>query len=296
MLQETKIEGDALLDLSKVKWKTKAGKAVSARGSCGGIPTLWEEDKFHLESSFQMHHWIYIELKNLASKITFTLFYLYVCVLYAEKNDCWQTLFDFLDAYSPKNITLAGDYDLIFEPKEKGGGISSRDHLLPFLEDLVRQWDLLDFKPKKGLYTWSNNRAGAEHLLACLDIFSLQITFLSKKKIISTKILLMLTSDHKPILFMFEEEEKLGPIPFRLSPIWSDREGFMDIVMKAWSIPVLRSPSYVWEQKLKDTKTTLKEWIKNPSDSPTRLRKHNIERLLDLQLDMEPQDITHSEF
>jgi exonuclease III len=62
MLQETKIEGDSLLDLSKVKWKTKARKAVSARGTCGGLATLWEEDKFHLESSFEMQHWIYTEL------------------------------------------------------------------------------------------------------------------------------------------------------------------------------------------------------------------------------------------
>lgn len=62
MLQETKIEGDAILDLSNVKWKTKVGKAVNARGTCGGLATLWEEDKFKLESSFQTQHWIYTEL------------------------------------------------------------------------------------------------------------------------------------------------------------------------------------------------------------------------------------------
>lgn len=51
----------------------------------------------------------------------------------------------------------------------------------------------------------------------------------------------------------------------------------------------------MWEKKLKATKTTLKEWIKKPLDSPTRLRKQNIKQLLDLQLDMELQDITCSE-
>jgi hypothetical protein len=56
MLQETKIEGDSLLDLNKVKWKRKSIKAVSARGNCGGLTTLWEEDKFHLESSFETKH------------------------------------------------------------------------------------------------------------------------------------------------------------------------------------------------------------------------------------------------
>ena len=46
MLQETKIEGEVLLELNKAKWKTKAGKAITARGTCGGLATLWEADKF----------------------------------------------------------------------------------------------------------------------------------------------------------------------------------------------------------------------------------------------------------
>ena len=40
MLQETKIEGEALLELSKAKWKTKVGKVVSVRGTCGELATL----------------------------------------------------------------------------------------------------------------------------------------------------------------------------------------------------------------------------------------------------------------
>ena len=33
ILQETKIEGETLLDLRRIKWKLTLGKAVSARGS-----------------------------------------------------------------------------------------------------------------------------------------------------------------------------------------------------------------------------------------------------------------------
>ena len=36
LLQETKIEEEALLLISKNKWKLNSGKVVSARGSCGG--------------------------------------------------------------------------------------------------------------------------------------------------------------------------------------------------------------------------------------------------------------------
>ena len=56
LLQETKIEEDALLSLSNSKWKNKAGKAVSARGTSGGLATLWSEDKFLLKNLFSTQH------------------------------------------------------------------------------------------------------------------------------------------------------------------------------------------------------------------------------------------------
>ena len=46
LLQETKIEEEALLLLSKTKWKLNAGKAVSSRGTSGGLATLWCEENF----------------------------------------------------------------------------------------------------------------------------------------------------------------------------------------------------------------------------------------------------------
>jgi len=61
-------------------------------------------------------------------------------------------LSDFLDIYSPQNIIVVGDLNLIIDPKEKRGN-SGRDQMLPLVEELILHWDLLDFKPKKGLYT-----------------------------------------------------------------------------------------------------------------------------------------------
>ena len=52
LLQETKIEEEVLLLISKNKWKLTAGKAVSARGSCGVLATLWSVEKFQLKNWF----------------------------------------------------------------------------------------------------------------------------------------------------------------------------------------------------------------------------------------------------
>ena len=57
-----------------------------------------------------------------------------------------------------------------------------------------------------------------------------------EKMLISTKILPKLTSNHKPIQLLVEADEDLGPIPFRFSPLWIEREGFFETVhMYGWT-------------------------------------------------------------
>lgn len=56
LLQETKIEEDALISLSRIKWNKNSGKAVSTRGISWGLATLWSEDMFQLKISFATQH------------------------------------------------------------------------------------------------------------------------------------------------------------------------------------------------------------------------------------------------
>lgn len=272
MLQETKIEGQALLELGRTKWNKKAGKAVNARGTSGGLATLWTEELFQLLRTHETQHWIYTELKHKASKLTISLFNLYVPVTYSEKRECWDTLEAFLEQTDPSNIILAGDLNIVLKAKEKRGGISSSDPMLAKVEEITQHWDLLDFRPIRGIYTWTNNRVGTEHISARLDRFLVQSSIMMNKKI-TTKILPKLASDHKPIQLHLEDEEDLGPLPFRFNPLWIERDGFLEIVKEAWAKPISGSSSYVWEQKLKATKQALKDWIKAPVINPINQRK-----------------------
>eukprot|EP00253_Pinus_taeda_P006730 PITA_06730 len=235
LLQETKIAGPALLEISKSSWKKSSGIAVSARGTLGGLATLWSEDKFQLINTHETQHWIFSELIHLASKLSISLVNLYVPVNYSEKRDCWNSLAAFLEQESPNNIILVGDLNIILNAKEKKGGINSKDPMVGVVEDLAHQWDLQDFIPTQGCFTWSNNRTGMDHISARLDRFLVQTSLFMNKKIITTKILPKLASDHKPIQLCLEDEEDLGPIPFRFSPQWIEREGFFDTVKSAWA-------------------------------------------------------------
>ena len=101
LLQETNIDEDSLLLLRTSKWKLNSSKAVSARGTSGGLTTLWSEEKFHLKRWFVSQHWIFTELFHISSKLTLALFNLYVPVNFVEKKELWKSLADFLDVNSP---------------------------------------------------------------------------------------------------------------------------------------------------------------------------------------------------
>ena len=55
-----------------------------------------------------------------------------------------------MEIHSPINITMAGDLNIIIDPKEKRGGIRGKDPLQEVMESLIHARDLLNFKPKKG--------------------------------------------------------------------------------------------------------------------------------------------------
>ena len=74
---------------------------------------------------------------------------MYVPVLQPEKKDCWLTLAYFIEIYTPRNIIIVGDLNLIFDSKEKRGGNNSKDQMFSLVEDIMQQWDLLDISQKE---------------------------------------------------------------------------------------------------------------------------------------------------
>ena len=186
---------------------------------------------------------------------------------------------------------VAGDLNIIFEPKEKCGGNWDKDPFLELVDSLIQSSDLLDIKPKKGRFTWTNNRVGTARISARLDRFLAQSMLLDDFVLTST-IFPKVTTDHHPIGLCLEKEENLGPILFRFNPIWVEREGFGELISHVWSQFIVGSPSYVWEQKLKLTKIALKSWIKAPLQNPTRFRVDIVQALAEIQLSMENTEIS----
>ena len=86
---------------------------------------------------------------------------------------------------------------------------------------------------------------GVANITARLDRFLVSSSLLDGNSVISSKIFPKLSSDHHPISLVIEEEEDLGPIPFRFIPLWIDRDGFFDTMVQAWTQYVVGYPFYV---------------------------------------------------
>jgi hypothetical protein len=206
-------------------------------------------------------------IKNSGHQVS--LFNLYVPVLMSEKKTCWDSLKIFLNAHNTENLIIVGDLNVTLSSTEKKGGSPVRDPAREWVEDLMIDWDLEDVKPDRGKYTWSNKRVGPGHIAARLDRFLVQSSFLTFGLMARSKILPNYTSDHKPILLSLDPGENLGPIPFRFSPLWTNQEGFQEVVSESWQRQTLGSPFFIWEEKLRRLKKDLKAWAKNFSSPST---------------------------
>ena len=180
----------------------------------------------------------------------------------------------FLNLHHLENIIVAGDLNVTLATNEKKGGALVRDPSREWVEDIMLGWDLIDIKPVKGKFTWSNKRVGLGHVAAWLDRFLVHSSFLSLGLLASSKVLPHCTSDHKPILLELALDQDLGPIPFRFSPLWIARDRFWDTVSNSWVVYIEGSPSFIWEQKLKNTKIALKNWANKSLNSPISNRKN----------------------
>jgi hypothetical protein len=83
-----------------------------------------------------------------------------------KKQLCWNSLVNLLEGLQGSNLIAAGDFNTILCNKEKTGGNLVRDPNRELMDDFISHWDLMDFKPNKGKFTWSNKRSGPAHIAA----------------------------------------------------------------------------------------------------------------------------------
>lgn len=70
-------------------------------------------------------------------------------------------------------------------------------------------------------------------------------------------------SDHCPLILTFGERNLNIKHGFNFFNAWTNENDFRSIVLQAWQLPVYGNPAFRLQQKLKNTKSSLRDWARN---------------------------------
>ncbi|XP_026434745.1 uncharacterized protein LOC113332413 [Papaver somniferum] len=155
---------------------------------------------------------------------------------------------------------ILGDFNAVLSIEEKKGGRTpSRRSMLDF-GDCLNDCGLLQV-PKIGLdFSWSNCQQGNIRVLCNLDREICNMGWLNVYSDWGYKVGTRITSNHSPLLGGCANVPKPCNALLRFQKMWLEHLYFMKLVEDSWSAPLNGDPPYVYMQKLKRLKVTLKKW------------------------------------
>ena len=149
---------------------------------------------------------------------------------------------------------------------------------------------MLDIRLRKGKYTWSNRRVRIGNVATRLD--KVGSSFLQKDLLPTFYAFPSAVSDHKPLALILSLPVNIGPISFRFNLIWLHDVKIMELIQRKQNTHHFRSPSYIWESKLRAMKVALKKWAKEDFEEPTK-QKISLQRdLAALQSSMQVEVVS----
>ena len=120
LIQETKMEEAAFLQVSTKFWKKQGKAAISSRGASGGIETLWDDKKFEAIDIKYSSNWILTLLRQKDTNTLVRIFNIYAPNSYADKKKCWNLLRE-ERSNQHGNVILGGDFNVTLSQDEKKG-------------------------------------------------------------------------------------------------------------------------------------------------------------------------------
>jgi hypothetical protein len=203
-----------------------------------------------------------VKLFHISLGMSYHILNVYIPNNYWEKAEHWESLLKIGEVRFTHNCIITGDFNTNMHQREKIGGSIVRDSSKENMEDLLSSLDLIDVPPSEGKFTWNNRRAGPRHIVARLDRFLIHTSFMSLPEFFSSCIIPWESSDKLPTSLSFSKVDTLGPIPFRFNLLWIEKIDLFPLVTRSWCEWIFGSPVHIWEQNIKITKETIKNWVK----------------------------------
>ena len=248
--------------------------------------------KYVIKNIKENQNWLLIEFQEKDDSNVNYVCNVYGPTHYRDKQSFWNSLIALKEDLKGKDLIIVVDFNVTKTQIEKRGSSRVRDPYGENMEDLIFELDLLDPPLKNIKFTWSNRRLGVGYIAARLDRFLVSTSFLQKYIIPTSFALLSAASDHKSISLVLSTSTNLGPIPFCFNSSFLHEEKVMGLIKNAWILSCVGSPSFIWENKLRNVRYELKEWVKMEYKNPSSRKSQLQYGLVALQSKMENEEIT----
>ncbi|XP_020250141.1 uncharacterized protein LOC109827547 [Asparagus officinalis] len=229
---------------------------------------------------------------------------LMLSVIYGENSETLRSTLwdDITDIHSQINTMpwlLVGDFNVCRYTSEKIGGRKLTARNLKDFNDCIQKCGLSDIKSSGSSWTWHNKQQGRYRIYGKLDRALSNSFLIDKFPQMFIEYKCTSSSDHTPALVHLMHSTSSGPKPFRFFNYWTQCQGYEDVVKSVWNILKAGTPMFKLVSKLKELKSALKIWSKQPGIST----KENIIKLSkqlehiqnELNKDMENESLQSTE-
>ncbi|XP_042479765.1 uncharacterized protein LOC122060726 [Macadamia integrifolia] len=215
----------------------------------------------------------------------FVLSFVHANCFMAARRELWTNLV----ASNPGQGTpwlVAGDFNATLLAHEKRGPGTFNMGSATEFGAMIDGCSLFQIPSQGRKFTKTNNK-GKGNVMAKLDRSLCTDDWFSQFQDCHQKVISMGASDHSPLMVVSEASLKPLNCPFRFQRSRANHENFKKIVKDSWDDWISGSALYVFSQKIKRVKITMKEWASETFPNVNLEKEEALKGLEDIQQEIE---------
>ncbi|CAA0812281.1 Unknown protein, partial [Striga hermonthica] len=175
------------------------------------------------------------------------------------RGNQWEELI--IDKQSWGHIWFSlGDWNDIISASEKEGGLSRNENSFLGFRNFINAMEMSEIKFEGYPFTWCNNRAAPNLVEEKMDRAFCSFDWSQLFPIVTVHNVIRSSSDHSVLLLDMGLKRQRRKSSFHFDKRWLHKEGFSEVVTRAWQIPVEGTPFFQIKEKIKNTRIALLIW------------------------------------
>ncbi|GER33388.1 hypothetical protein STAS_09522 [Striga asiatica] len=235
--------------------------AFDPEGKSGGLLLLWDEN-VHIFQIKKNSFCFQVEFWDESKDKTCWAIFLYASTNNNTRQEQWNFLLQ--EQVNWGDYWFAGgDWNDTTCPEEKKGGRPRSLNSFSSFNGFISLMGMHDLGIQGHKFTWANNRQDEGFVEEQLDRVFCSLGWLSLYSNPVVANIFLSSSDHGMLILNSNNEQQSKKKRFIFDQRWIQREGFEEVVKKAWSYFQMGTPMFCFQQKIKAVRMDLLKWSCN---------------------------------